>query len=758
MSLHIFGIRHHGPGSSRSLQRAFESLKPDCILIEGPPEADGILSFVASPTMRPPVAILVHNTQTPSRAVYYPFAVFSPEWAAMKFGVDQGLPVRFMDLPQAHQLLEEDEPVQSETETPELDFRNIPAIAEIPIQADPLSWLARAAGFSDGERYWEYLVESRGDETDVFPAILEAMTALRTEASNAPDFVLEAREARREAYMRQTIRAAQKEGFSKIAVVCGAWHSPVLDVADKKIPDAKSDSATLKDLPKVKVSATWTPWTHGRLSRASGYGAGVDSPGWYAHLFEHLHSGASLVTTHWMASIARLLRSEGLDASSASVIEAVRLSETISSLRGFPMPGLSDLSDAARAVFLSDSELPMTLIHDRLIVGETLGSVPPETPTVPLQRDLEGLQKRLRILPEASEKPLELDLRKPNDLERSVLLHRLNLLGIAWGEIRGSSGTGTFKETWLLRWQPEFAVRIIEMGAYGQSVLEAATAYTKEFSDKSRALPALTELLDLVLLAALSNATSHLLARLETESALSSDVPVLMAAIVPLARVLRYSDVRQTDSSVVGHVVTGLITRVSVGLPGASLSLSDEAAEHLFKLVLEVNAAISTLNIPEHHETWLATLEVVSSKSGIHGLIAGRAVRLLLEAERLNASHAAKHLSFAASSASDPAQVGVWVEGFLTGSGLVLLHDDTLWGVLENWLMSLTEEHFIAVLPLLRRTFSSFPAPERRSMGEKAKHGETRVIKSTQELGINETRAALVLPLIAKILGIEGQS
>jgi hypothetical protein len=123
----------------------------------------------------------------------------------------------------------------------------------------------------------------------------------------------------------------------------------------------------------------------------------------------------------------------------------------------------------------------------------------------------------------------------------------------------------------------------------------------------------------------------------------------------------------------------------------------------------------------------------------------------------LNADHAAKHLSFAASSASDPAQVGVWVEGFLTGSGLVLLHDDTLWGVLENWLVSLSEDHFIAVLPLLRRTFSSFPAPERRSMGEKAKHGQARVV-STQELGTDETRAALVLPLIAKMLGLEGQT
>ncbi len=758
MGPHIFGIRHHGPGSSRSLQHAMESLKPDCILIEGPPEANGILSFVSSAQMRPPVAILIHNSEMPSLAVYYPFAAFSPEWAAIKFGLARGLRVRFMDLPQAHQLLEQDS--QPEIELPELDLSSIAVSSEIPIQNDPLSWLARAAGFSDGERYWEYLVESRGIETDVFPAILEAMTALRTEASNAPGFVLEAREARREAYMRQTIRAAQKEGFEKIAVVCGAWHSPVLDVSSEQVPTGKSDAAILKDLPKVKVSATWTPWTHGRLSRSSGYGAGVDSPGWYAHLFEHSHSGASLVTTHWMASIARLLRSEGLDASSASVIEAVRLVDTISSLRGLPMPGLIELSDAARAVFLSDSELPMTLIHDRLIVGEILGSVPSEVPTVPLQRDLEALQKRLRMPPEAGEKPLELDLRKPNDLERSILLHRLNLLGIAWGEMRDSSGTGTFKETWQLRWQPEFAVRIIEMGAYGQNVLEAATAYAKELSDKSRALPALTELLDLVLLAALPNATSHLLARLEAESALSSDVPVLMAAIPPLARVLRYSDVRQTDSSVVGHVVNGLITRVSVGLPGASLSLSDEAAEHLFKLVLEVNASISTMNISSHFETWLATLEGISSKSGIHGLIAGRAVRLLLEAERLNASHAAKHLSFAASSASDPAQVGVWVEGFLTGSGLVLLHDDTLWGVLENWLMGLTDEHFIAVLPLLRRTFSSFPAPERRSMGEKAKHGETKVV-STQELEVVEIRAALVLPLIAKMLGIElerGQS
>jgi hypothetical protein len=40
--LHVFGIRHHGPGSARSLVRALDALQPDCVLVEGPPEADAL--------------------------------------------------------------------------------------------------------------------------------------------------------------------------------------------------------------------------------------------------------------------------------------------------------------------------------------------------------------------------------------------------------------------------------------------------------------------------------------------------------------------------------------------------------------------------------------------------------------------------------------------------------------------------------------------------------------------------------------------
>ena len=99
MPHHVFGIRHHGPGSARSLVQALEALQPDCILVEGPPEADGILSLTLHEQMKPPVALLAYAPDEPQRAVYYPFVAFSPEWQAIRYALLNKIPVQFMDLP-----------------------------------------------------------------------------------------------------------------------------------------------------------------------------------------------------------------------------------------------------------------------------------------------------------------------------------------------------------------------------------------------------------------------------------------------------------------------------------------------------------------------------------------------------------------------------------------------------------------------------------------------------------------------------------
>src|SRR5690606_40072691 len=97
------------------------------------------------------------------------------------------------------------------------------------------------------------------------------------------------------------------------------------------------------------------------------------------------------------------------------------------------------------------------------VVGDGLGEVPAAAPAVPLQRDLKRTQRRLRLKPEAAEREVEIELRKYTDAGRSRLLHRLRLLGVRWGEPAASRGsTGTFHETWWLRWEPELTVRVAE--------------------------------------------------------------------------------------------------------------------------------------------------------------------------------------------------------------------------------------------------------------------------------------------------------
>ena len=259
--------------------------------------------------------------------------------------------------------------------------------------------------------------------TAVFDALAEAIAILRADADDDP------RDAVREAHMRQVLRRAVKDGFERIAVVCGAWHVPAL----QQMPPAASDDRLLRGLPKVKAAMTWVPWTYGRLSYASGYGAGIRSPGWYDHLFA---SSPGQPVERWLARAAAVLRAEGIPASSAHVIESVRLAAALAALRGRPLAGLEEVTEAAHAVLCEGSDLLVALIQRRLVVGERLGAVPPATPMVPLQRDLQDRQRRLQLRPEAAPRDYDLDLRKPNDLARSRLLHRLALLDVPWGTAR----------------------------------------------------------------------------------------------------------------------------------------------------------------------------------------------------------------------------------------------------------------------------------------------------------------------------------
>ncbi|MFC8126177.1 DUF5682 family protein [Streptomyces sp. NPDC057302] len=774
----LLGVRHHGPGSARAVRAALEEGAPRVVLIEGPPEADGLVALAADEGMRPPVALLAHVVDEPGRSAFWPLAEFSPEWVAIKWAAAAGVPVRFMDLPAAHALARSegtDETAGME-ETEDTEGAAAPGGVDA-VRIDPLAVLAETAGYDDPERWWEDVVEHRGAGADAFApfdAVGEAMGALREEYGTGGHD----RDLVREAYMRLEVRAAQREfGSDGVAVVCGAWHVPALR---QKVTVA-ADRALLKGLPKVKVDMTWVPWTHRRLSRASGYGAGIASPGWYGHLF----NAPDRPVERWLTKVARLLRDEDRLVSSAHVIEAVRLADTLAAMRGRPLPGLTETTDAIRAVMCEGSDVPLSLVHDRLVVGDVLGEVPDSAPAVPLQRDLTRLQRKLRLKPEALERELELDLRKETDAARSRLLHRLRLLGIGWGEPAVSRGsTGTFRETWRLRWEPELSVKVAEAGVWGTTVLGAATARVESDAVGAGALADVTALAERCLLAELPDVLPVVMRVLADRAALDTDVGHLAQALPALVRSLRYGDVRGTDTAALAEVAVGLAERVFVGLPPACSGLDQDAALEMRGHVDAVHQAVGLLGelgsgsvgegapgVPSAaaagagmRKRWHTVLRVLGQRDGVAGVVRGRCVRILMDGGALAEGEAARFMGLALSRGTEPAEAAAWIEGFVgggSGGGMLLVHDERLLGLVDDWLTGVPDRAFTDVLPLLRRTFSAYEPGVRRTLGELVRRGTGEggggpaVSGGIPGFGaeLDAERADAVLPVLSLLLG-----
>jgi hypothetical protein len=731
----ILGVRHHGPGSARAVSAALAALDPDVVLIEGPPEANDLVRHV--PALTPPVAVLAHAPDKPGRAAFWPFAEFSPEWQAMLHAARAGREVRFIDLPAATVLAADQDDDQHDPE-----HRREPAIV-----ADPLSWLSQAAGYDDPERWWEDVVEHRlgGDPLELFGAVAEAMTELRS-AAIEDGWGPPQRELRREAAMRNGIRTASAAGHQQIAVICGAWHVPALT----DFPAARADLGLIRGLPAIKTRVTWVPWTSQRLTQASGYGAGVASPGWYAHLWR----APDRVAERWVVRAATLLRTADVPASTASILEAVRLAEATAAVRGRSLAGLTELTDAIQAALCSGDTVQLRIIDDKLVIGEELGTVPADVPVVPLQSDFEAACRRLRFRPAAADRDVELDLRRDTDRGRSALLHRLRLLGVPWGTVIAASGEGTFKEGWRLRWRPEFLVALIERARYGTTVQSAASSVVTERAAAAERLPEITALVEAVILAGLPDALAAVTAALEQRSARTGDVQQLMESVPALARVLRYGNVRQTDASLVRMVLDSLLIRVSAGLAAACASLDDDAAADMLSALDAAENAISIAGTVQQVAAWRAAQRSVADLSGAPGLIAGRCVRLLLDTAELEPADAERRLARVLSARSDIAFAVRWLDGFLRGSGLMLLRDPVLWQLLDTWLCGLSETGFQETLPALRRSFAEFPRAERRQMGELVRSARRRGGTATAIADDwDESRVSRILPVLAAALG-----
>jgi len=641
-----------------------------------PADADKVLREVVTNGLRPPVALVLYDAKDIERASFYPFASFSPEYQAIDWAVERDVDVWPIDLPARNYLVQSSAPIP-----PTLFATKEPPVEEpsvLPgktrkqlrnqLQRDPLSLMAELSGYKDSEAWWDATLErSHEDALAVFDALLSMVAELRETFPSASDD----ENQRREAFMRIEIRKAMKTGAERIAIIVGAWHGPA--VADPLKHKAATDKAIIKGLPKVKVAAAWVPWSYPRLARAGGYGAGVASPNWY----QLVHDFPANATDRWMATAAKLLRKEGFDASPAMATEGVALAKMLATLRDHEQPGIQELEQALLGTLAAGRPERLAVIHEKLTIGTTVGFVPPDVTTVPLLQDLNRELKSTRMAKyweTAGEQYLKatkkdprgfIDLRAPNDMRKSYLLHRLNLMEITWGRLQpsGPDSLSSFKEIWLLEWQPEYSLFLIERASYGNTLSIAAGRYAKEKAAELSTVRPLAQLTLDCLRANLPEVVPELMGLLRTRAAETTDIASLLAALPTLVQTSRYGDSRKTDTTSLLLVIDELLPRLAAGLPAAATNIDDEQANELLQHLAAANYALAQLDNEQHNEVWMGGLRRTAAASGVHPLIEGHTVRLLYDHEMLDEEEAARRFSRSLSSAKGAHAVAQWLSG-----------------------------------------------------------------------------------------------
>ncbi|WP_339241727.1 DUF5682 family protein [Paenibacillus sp. FSL F4-0243] len=747
--VHIFGVRHLSPGGAQHLLSFLHEIEPTAVLIEGPSDATPEIRHVINMTTKPPIAILAFTEEVPVRTALWPLALYSPEYQAMRWAEQQGAYTAFIDLPSSVVIALQDIRTKSRDSVEQSDESEVNnTVEKAAEEASLYDRVAELAGELDYDMYWERNFEHNTNKGAYQEAIISFSSQMRqiSEENERHNNIVEyAHNTIREAYMRRQIQDTIAAGHqpNKIVVVCGAYHAAALVDLASGMSDEEIDA-----LPSLNSKLTLMPYTYYKLSSLSGYGAGNLAPHYYQMMWERMMNGSlEDLPNHYLSTVARYLRNTGTHRSTAEIIEAVRLAESLAALHGGSAPTLRDLRDAALTL-LGRGEL--SVIAEALArtdIGTAIGELAEGISQTPIQDDLNRQLKRLKLekykTPVAND--LELDLRENRrvsseeaaylDLNRSFLFQRLRLLGIDLVNIRASGQTGaTWAEHWVMKWSPEVEIQVVESTLLGETI-EIASAYVlQQKLDGSSTIAEASALIRTAYECGMIHqmeAGRQTLQRLAVDT---RDVVQIAASIHELSLLIQYGDVRRIDTKPLIPLLEQLFRRACLFLLDSS-QCNDEASGEMLKAMNILNQAAIAHSEELDELLWIQELKHLSERDDCNPRLSGVACSILLERNAMTAQQCSEEVSRRLSPGI-PAELGAgWFEGMSMRNRYVLLSRLSLWEQLNEYINSLDDEEFVRALVFLRRAFSTF---ERRE--------KTMIAELLGELwGVNTEQAAEIL-------------
>lgn len=720
-----YPVRHHSPACSFHLKKVIEKYKPECILIEGPVDADFLMPYLSGDGIKPPVCIYsafddkkgaVSEEKEKYRA-YYPFLSYSPELTAIREANLSGTAMHFIDMPYALQLVQfgAEEPVYYFGEdNSELYYSRV----------------ADKSGCRSFSEFWEKGFEVNGLEldTDEFVKSVFMLGKYMRELSPADD-----RNRFRECFMRKNISEYRKN-YSRVLVVAGAYHIAGLA--------GNSEQLSFKKYDHSGASLYLMPYSFAEADSRSGYGAGIPFPAFYSSVWEKILSGSEHpyddTVQDFIIRTSRYARKKQHAISVTDEIQAMYMTKELAALRGKSQPGAFELTDGVKSAFVKgDITTAAAFELDFLFrqmtglgAGEVNISGEDTAVTPPCVTDFRAQCRKYRInTGTVVRQQVILDVVKNvNHYHKSCFLHRMEYIGTGFSRLESGPDyiagrdTSLVREQWSVRYNTSVEAKLIDLSVYGSSIEGICrNLLKKQFASAQNAAGAGIFLLKTYTLG-FSEEAALFLTEIESLIRDDSDFISQCGFMTQISRLLSLQ--RGMLAKADNHILQLLKLSFSAALGKLEdMSTCEGEASDSVCSGLRLMYSI-TADYPEEcsREEFLCEVGKCINAGDTDAQIYGVCISLYVKSGRISENDYCEAVSSYMQTAEGEDAAGFLAGMISVGRDIIFTNERVLYGI-DTSVARMEREKFIEVLPQLRRAFTAFlPAETSRISRKIAQH------------------------------------
>ena len=738
----FFPVRHHSPVCSWQLIRMIAAYQPDCILVEGPENANDLIPILTREDTQLPAAIYYFykdkkqyvSDEGEDFHCYYPFVESSPEMTALREAGRLGIEARFIDLPYSEILIR----TQAFAGLRSDQERHSYADDGYLTQGQFYKALCDKTELRSFEEFWEKYFEIAGLRLtpEAFMHQMRTYCDLTREGTPPERMENDGTNAR-EQHMAYRIQE-QMAVHSRILVVTGGFHTPALE----KLVQEKLKKPKLHKFTPEEENCYPIAYTYEAADALGGYASGMPHIGFYDTITRRLREADSPEGVYTETALSLLTETvkesakKDIAVSIADASAAWSLTSGLAALRGAPEPGFAEVQDGVTGALIKGertlaSSLPLDILS-KLATGSGVGHIGDTTHVPPLIVDFERQCRTFRFkidsaIPQEAEVSL---FASEREAEKSRFFHRMAFLRtdfckrLKGPDLHGNTDRARVREVWRYSRSPQVDAALVDHTTDGMTLIEACqNVAAGRIRTERRVEVAAGAAVDCFQMGI--TLTGKDVPRMDEIIAGDGD-------FFSLGKGLRAFDMLDSLQSVYGfsdstnqtHIALCMAKLLSL-LPSMAGVAAEQADDCI--MILRLLYDVAERLLPERRDDLRDALEMLTREPKKEPSVYGAAFGLLyaMDGSYLTAAEAAMQ-GYLRGSGDIRKQGAHYLRGLFGTARDIALSDARFLEMTDELLGELDGEEFLEILPSLRLAFSRFTPQEIQTIAARAAalHGE----------------------------------